>query len=114
MPEARLHSCLRWAHLSSGYTGCNRSVEGFREHFYSRLTCVELRARMQPIVDSCGCHASKQSDSRDRGFVSSSPIPYCANSLLYVDCIRGLPKFGGYDSCLVVTCGLTRFTRAFP
>ena len=69
---------------------------------------------MQPIVDPCGCHASKQSDPRDRGLVSSLPIPYCANSLLYVDFIHGLPKFGGYDSCLVVTCGLTRFTRAFP
>ena len=69
---------------------------------------------MQSIVDSCDCHASKQRDSRDRGLVSSLPIPYCANSLLYADFIHGLPKFGGYDSCLVVTCGLTRFTRAFP
>ena len=28
--------------------------------------------------------------------------------------IHGLPRFGGYDSCLVVTCGLPRFTRVFP
>ena len=69
---------------------------------------------MQSILDSCDCHASKQSDSRDRGLVSSLPIPYCANSLLYADFIDGLPKFGGYDSCLVVTYGLTRFTRDFP
>ena len=69
---------------------------------------------MQTIVDACGCHASKQSDSRDRGPISILPIPYCANSLLYVDFIHGLPRFGGYDSCLVVTCGLSRFTRVFP
>ena len=69
---------------------------------------------MQTIVDACGCHASKQSDSRDRGLISSLPITYCANSLLYVDSIHGLPRFGGYDSCLVVTCGLSRFTRVFP
>ena len=25
-----------------------------------------------------------------------------------------MPKFGGYDVALVVTCGLTRFTRVFP
>ena len=62
---------------------------------------------MQTIVDACGCHASKQSDSRDRGLIFSLPIPYCANSLLYVDFIHGLPRFGGYDSCLVVTCGLS-------
>ena len=104
MPEARLDGCLQWAHLSSGHTPCNRSVDFFRECFYSPLTCAELRARMPSIVDSCGCHASKQSDSRDRGLVSSLPIPYCANSLLYVDFIYGLPTFGGYDSCLVVTC----------
>ena len=69
---------------------------------------------METIADACGCHASKQSDSRDRGLISSLPIPYCANSLLYVDFIHGLPRFGGYDSCLLVTCGLSRFTRVFP
>ena len=69
---------------------------------------------MQTIVDACGCHASKQSDSRDRGLIFSLPIPYCTNCLLYVDFIHGLPRFGGYDSCLVVICGLSRFTRVFP
>ena len=69
---------------------------------------------MQSIVDSCGCQASKQSDSRYQGLVSSLPIPYCPISLFYVDFIHSLPKFGGYDSCLIVTCGPSRFTRAFP
>ena len=114
VPEARLDGCLQWAHLSSGHTGCYRSVDFLRERFYSRLTRVELRARMHSIVDSCGCHASKQSDLRHRGLVSRLPIPYCATSLLYIDFIHGLPKFGGYDCCLVVTCGLTHFTRALP
>ena len=85
MPEARLDGCLQWSHLSSGHTGANRSVDFFRECFYSSLTPTELRSRMQTIVDACGCHASKQSNSRDRGLISSLPIPYCANSLLYVD-----------------------------
>ena len=60
-----------------------------------------------------GCYASKQSNSRDRGLILSLPIPYCTNSLLYVDFIHGLPRLGGYDSCLVVTRGLSRFTRVF-
>ena len=110
MPEARLDRCLQWSHLSSGHTGANRSVDFFRECFYSSLTLTELRSRMQTIVDACGCHASKQSDSRDRGLISSLP----ANSLLYMDFIHGLPRFGGYNSCLVVTCGPSRFTRVFP
>ena len=112
MPEARLDGCLQWAHFSSGHTECNTSVDFFREHFYSRLTSVELLARMQSIGDSCGYQASQQRESRDPGLVTSLPIPYCAKSLLYVDFIHGLPKFGGYDSCLVVTCGLTISTRA--
>ena len=114
VPEARLDGCLQWALLSSGHTGANRSVDFFRECFYSGLTLTELRSCMQTIVDACGCHASKQSDSRDRGLISSFPIPYCTNSLLYVDFIHGLPRYGGYDSCLVVTCGLSRFIRVFP
>ena len=114
VPEAGLDGCLQWAHLTSGHTGCNWSVECFRERFYSPLARAELRARMQSIVDSCGCHASKPSDSRDRGLVPSLPIPYYADSVLCVDFIWGSAKFGGYDSCLVVTCGPTRFTRAFP
>ena len=63
--------------LSSGHIGANRSVEVFRERFYSSRTLTELRSRMQTIVDACGCHVSKQSDSRNRGLISSLPIPYC-------------------------------------
>ena len=69
---------------------------------------------MQTIVDACGCHTSKQSEGRNSRLISSLPIPYCTNSLLYVDFIHSVPRFGGYDSCLVVTCGLSRFTRVFP
>ena len=114
VPEARLDGCLQWSHLSSGHTGTNRSVDFFRECFYSGLTLTELMSCMQTIVDACGCHASKQGDSRDRGLISSLPIPYCANSLLYLDFIHGPLRFGGYESCLVITCGLSRFTRVFP
>ena len=103
MPEERLDGCLQWANLGSGHTSCNHSVDFFKECFYSRLTCVELRSRMQSIVDSCGCHARKPSNSSDRGLISSLTISYCANSLLYVDFIHGLHWLGGYDSCLVVT-----------
>ena len=113
MPKARLDGCLQWYHPSSRHTGANRSVDFFREWFYSGLTLTKLRSRMQTIVDACGCHASKQSDSKKRGLISSLPIPYCTSSLLYVDLIHGLPRFGGYDICLVVTCGLSCFTRVF-
>ena len=31
-----------------------------------------------------------------------------------MDFIHSVPRFVGYDGCLVVTCGLSRFTRVFP
>ena len=114
VPEARVEGCLQWAHLCSGHTGHHRSLDFFRDGFHPSLTLSKLRSWMQSIVDSCGCHASKQSDSRDRGLMSSLPILYCAKFLLYVDFIHGLPRIGGCDSCLVVICGFSRFTRAIP
>ena len=114
VPEALLDGCLKWTHLSSGHTGANRSVDFLRGCFYSRLTLTAQRSRMQTIVDACGFHASRQSDSRDRGLISSLPMPSFTTSLLYVNFIHGLPRFGGYDSCLVVTCGVSRFTHVFP
>ena len=41
------------------------------------------------------------------------PIHHCANSVLYVHYME-MPKFTGNDYALVVTCGLTSFTRVFP
>ena len=63
VPQARLDGCLQWYHLSSGHTGPNRSVDFLRECFSSGLTLTELRSQMQTIVDACGCHASKQSNT---------------------------------------------------
>ena len=83
VPEVRLDGCLQWSHLSPGHTGANRSVNFLRECFYFSLTLTELRSRMQTIVDACGCHASNQSASRDRGLISSLPIPFCTNYTLF-------------------------------
>ena len=82
MPEERLDGCLQWSHLSAGHTGANRSVDFLCKCFHSGLTLTEPRSGMQTIVDACGCHASKQSEGRDRGLITSLSIPYCANSLL--------------------------------
>ena len=58
MPEDRLDECLQCSHLSSGHTGANRSVDFFREWFYSGLNLTELRSRMLTFLDAYGCHAS--------------------------------------------------------
>ena len=66
-----------------------------------------------PSWTSARVGPAKPGDIRDRGLFSTLPIPHCANSVLYVDYME-MPKFRGYDFALVVTCGLTRFTRVFP
>ena len=93
--------------------GASRTLGLFKQWFHCTWTDDQLRKTLQPIVDKCPCRSCKPWDIRDRGLYSTLPIPHCANSVLYVDYTE-MPKFGGYDFALVVTCGLTRFTRVFP
>ena len=104
---------LKWTHESSGHPGANRTQKLFKQWFHSAWTDDQLPKTLQPIVNKCPCPSCKQGDIRDRGPYSTLPIPHCANSVLYVDYTE-MPKFWGYDIALVVTCGLTTFTRVFP
>ena len=113
VPSDRVPALLKWTHESSGHVGANRTLRHFQQWFYSTWTDEQLRKALQPIVDKCPCRSCKAGDIRDRGLHLTLPIPHCANSVLYVDYTE-MAKFGGYDFALVVTCGLTRFTRVFP
>ena len=109
----RIPAPLKWAHESSGHLGANRTLRFFKQWFHSTWTDDQLRRTLQPIVVKCPCRSCKPGDIRDRGLFSTLPIPHCANSVLYEDYTE-MPKFGGSDVALVVTCGLTRLTRVFP
>ena len=113
VPNDRIPALLKWTHESSGHVGAHRTLKLFKQWFHSTLSDDQLRKTLQPIVDKCPCRSCKPGDIRYRGLYSTLPIPHCANSVLYVDYTE-MPKFGGYDFVLVVTCGLTRFTRVFP
>ena len=113
VPGDRVPAQLKWTHESSGHVGADRTLRLFKQWFDTIWTDEQLRKTPQPIVDKCLCRSCKPGDIRDRGLYSTLPIPHCANSVLYVD-YTGMPKFGGYDFALVVTCRLTRFTRVFP
>ena len=113
VPSDRILALLKWTHESSGHVAASRTLPPFKEWFHSTWTDDELRKALQPIVDKCPCQSCKPRDIRDRGLYRTLPILHCANSVLYVDYTE-MPKFGGYDVALVVTCGLTRFTRWFP
>ena len=93
--------------------GADRTLRLFKQWFHTTWTDDQLRKTLQPIVDKCPCRSCKPGDIRDRGLYSTLPIPHCGNSVLYIDYTE-MPKFGCYDFALVVTCGLTTFTRVFP
>ena len=113
VPSDRVPALLKWTHESSGHVGADRTLRLFKQWFHTTWTDDQLRKTLQPIVDKCPCRSCKPGDIRDRGLYSTLPIPHCANSVPYVDYTE-MPKFGGYDFALMVTCGLTRFTRVFP
>ena len=113
VPSDRIPALLKWTHESSGHVGANRTLRHFKQWFQSTWLDDQLRKTLQPIVDKCPCWSCKPGGIRDRGLYSTLPIPHCANSVLHVDYTE-MPKFGGYNCALVVTCRLTRFSRVFP
>ena len=113
VPSDRVPALLKWTDESSGHVGPDRTLRLFKQWFHTTWTDDQLRKTLQPIVDKYPCRSCKPGDIRDRGLYSTLPIRHCASSLLYVDYTE-MPKFGGYDFTLVVTCGLTRLTRVFP
>ena len=113
MPSDRIPALLNWIHESGGHVGASRTLGLFKQWFHSTWTDDQLWKALQPILDKCRCLSCKPGDIRDRGLNLTPPILRCANSVLYMD-FTEMPKFRGYDFALVVTCGLTRFTRVFP
>ena len=109
----RVPALLKWANESSGHVGADRMLRLFKQLLHTTWTDDQLRKTLQPIMDKYPCRSCKPGDIRDRGLYSTLPIYHCANSVLYVDYTE-MPKFGGYDFALPVTCQLTRLTRVFP
>ena len=113
VPSDRISALLKWIHECSRHVGANRTLKLFKQWFHSTLTDDQLQKTLQTTVDKCPCWSCKPGDIRNRGLYSTLLLPHCANSVLYVDYTE-MPKFGGYDFALVVTCGPIGFTRLFP
>ena len=113
VPSDCIPALLKWTHESSGHAGADRTLKLVKQWFHSTWSDDQLRKTLQSIVDKCPCRSCKPGVIRDRGLHSTLPIPHCANRVLYVDYTE-MPKFGGYDFGLAVTCGLTRSTSVLP
>ena len=113
MPSDCIPALLKWTHECGGHVGADPTLRLFTQWFHSTWSVNQLRNTLPPIVDKCPCRSCKPGDISDTGLHSTLPILHCGNSVLYVDYTE-MPKFGGCDFALVVTCGLTRLTRVFP
>ena len=113
VPSNRIPALLKVTHESSGHVRADSTLKLFKKWLQSTWSDDELRKSLQSIVDKFPCRSCEPGDISDRGLHSTLPIEHYANSFLYVDYTQML-KFGSYDFALVVTCGLTRFTRVFP
>ena len=107
VPSDGFPALLKWTKESSGHVGANRTLQPFQQWFHTTWKDDQLRKILKPIVDKCPCRSCKPGDIRDRGLFWTLLIPHCANSVLYV-AYTEMPKFGGYDFALVVTCVFTR------
>ena len=113
VPSDGIPALLNWGHESSGHVGADCTLKLFKKWLHSTWSDCQLRKTLRPLADKCPCRSCKSGDIRDRGLYSTLPTPHCANRVINV-AYTGMPKFGGYDFALVVTCRLTRFTRVFP
>ena len=113
VPGDHIAALLKGNHESSGHVGADRTLKLFKKWFHSTWRDDQLRKALQRTVAKCPCGSCNPRDIRDRGLFLTLTIPPCANCVPYVDYTE-MPKLGGYDFALVVTCGLTRFNTVFP
>ena len=113
VPSTHVKSMGRWAHKTNGHPGVQRTRLFFEKHFYTTLSQERLNEVLREVCMECSCSKAKQSTSADQGLTAHLPIPRMVNSVLYLD-FTEMPKYSGHDFALLVTCGLSRYTRVFP
>ena len=112
VPSDRVPALLKRTHESSGHVGADRTLRLFKQWFHTTWTDDQLRMTIQ-YRGQVPVQVLQTRGYQGQGSLLDPAHRHCANSVLYVDYTE-MPKFGGYDFALVVTCGLTRFTRVFP
>ena len=104
---------LEWAHKTDGHPGVERTLWFFQKYFFAKSSDASLKKILSKIIAECPCTKAKANTAADRGEVRNLPIPNEMNSILFVDFME-LPKFAGHDFALLVTDGLSRYSRVFP
>ena len=113
VPKDYEETMLEWAHKTDGHPGVERTLWFFQKYFFAKSSDASLKKILSKIIAECPCTKAKADTAADRGEVRNLPIPNQMNSILYVDFME-LPKFPGHDFGLLVTDGLSRYSRVFP
>ena len=113
VPKDHEETMLEWTHKTDGHPGVERTIWFFQKYFFAKSSDTSLKKILSKIIAECPCTKTKANTAADRGEVSNLPIPNQMNSILYVDFMH-LPKFAGHDFALLVTDGLSRYSRVFP
>ena len=112
-PAANLKGMCKWALKVNRHRGVKRTRWFFEKHFYTKLNQSRLDEIISEGCSECECSKAKQGTSADQGRMAHLPTPKMVNSMLYLD-FTEMPKYGGHHFALLVTCGLSTFTRVFP
>ena len=114
VPKAKLERILRWCHEVNGHPGAEKTVLFFAQNFFADLPKKDLIQIVREFSGRCEiCLKTKSNDAKDRGIVSSLPIPQLANDTLFIDFIS-MDPCNEYNYVLTIVDSLTKFCKFIP
>ena len=113
VPQDYEETMLEWAHKTDGHPGVERTLWSFQKYFFVKRSDASLKKILSKIIAECPCTKAKANTAADRGEVRNLPIPNQMNSILYPVFIE-LRSFAGHDVALLMTNGLSCYSRVFP
>ena len=113
VPQHKLEPFLGWLHKLNGHPGAEKLLYLFQTKFYTSLSSSQLLLTIKNLPPCIPCTLSKQNTAADRTVQGGLFVPRMVNSIVYVD-FTEVDRCDDHDYILVITCGLTRFCRAFP
>ena len=113
VPRDYEETMLERAHKADGQPGLERTLWFFQKYFVAQSSDTSLKKILSKIIAECPCTEAKANTAADRGEVRNLPILNQMRSILYVHFME-LLRFAGHDFALLVTDGLSRYSRVFP
>ena len=110
VPEDFEETMLELAHKIDGLPRVEEPLWFFQMYFFANSTDASLEKILSKIMAECPSTKAKANTAADRGVVRNLPIPNQMNPILYMAFME-LPRFAGHDFALLVTDGLSPWSR---